>query len=60
MPENKDMIHLHLMEYLYETHQWGTLRWDGVLGFCLGYYGKITDDHIWAVKELEKSGAVIK
>lgn len=59
MPTNKDMIVMHLMDYLKETGQYRALRWDGVLAYCLGYYGEITEDHLEAVRMLERLGAVL-
>ena len=60
MPENKDIILMHLVCYLIDTNQWKAIRWDGVLSYCLGYYGEITSDHVWAVRWLEQYGGVIK
>ena len=47
---------MHLESMLHETKQLKTLDWDGVLMYCLGYYGTITEDHIKAVKKLERYG----
>lgn len=58
MPSNAEMILMHLMDYLKESCQWGTLRWDGVLAYCIGYYDSITMDHVVAIRQLEKYGAI--
>lgn len=57
MPDNKSMILMHLMDYLKETNQWGSVSWKDVLSYCLGYYGEITEDHLWAVMCLERYNA---
>lgn len=58
MPDNARLIEIHLYEMLQETGQAGTVRWDAVMGFCIGYYGEITMDHIVAIRELERTGVI--
>lgn len=58
MPNNANMIEMHLLDYLKETKQWGTLYWDGILAYCIGYYDEITMDHLVAIRELERFGAI--
>ena len=60
MPNNADLIQMHLEEMLRETEQWGTVTWHSVMGYCIGYYEEITLDHVVAFRELEKMGAIIK
>lgn len=58
-PTNARLIEMHLAQYLEETGQAGTLHWDAVLAYCIGYYDEITMDHIVAIRELERSGLII-
>ena len=57
---NARMIEMHLFEMLKETGQYGNVRWGAVMGYCLGYYETITLDHIVAIQELERMGAIVK
>lgn len=57
---NARLIEMHLYEMLQETGQFGAVRWDSVMGFCIGYYNEITLDHIVALRELERTGAILK
>lgn len=58
MPSNAELIEMHLWDMLRETGQWGTLDWSAVVGYCIGYYETITNDHLVAIKNLERLGAL--
>lgn len=59
MASNATMIEMHLDQYLRETNQYGELFWDAVMAYCTGYYDeKITMDHIVAIRNLERIGAI--
>lgn len=60
MPSNAELIEMHLYHFLLETEQLGNATWFTVLGYCLGYYETITMDHLVAIRELERTGALIK
>lgn len=55
-PANRDSIRMHLEEHLREFPY---MAWNELLGFCLGYYGEITIDHIHVVRELEREGKLL-
>lgn len=60
MPTNKDLIYMELERHLKDTKQWGTLHWDAVLAYCIGYYDcNITMDHLDAIKQLELFGGIL-
>lgn len=59
MPSNAEMIEIQLYDMLRETKQWGTLDWSAVVGYCIGYYETITNDHLVAIKNLERLGALM-
>lgn len=59
MPNNAQVIEMHLVQYLHETGQTGTLYWDAVLAYCIGYYETITMDHVVAIRELERTGLIL-
>lgn len=58
MPNNAEIIEMHLLDFLRETNQWGTLDWSAVLAYCIGYYDEITNDHLVAVKNIERLGGL--
>ena len=55
MPTNRDLIRMHLEEFIRENpvQTWATL-----LGYCIGYYGAIDMDHIMVVNALQREGRV--
>lgn len=59
-PTNIDLIQMHLEEMLRETNQYGNITWGAVIGYCLGYYGDVTMDHVVAIMELQRIGAILK
>lgn len=60
MPSNAEVIQMHLEEMLRETGQRGKVTWSAVMGYCIGYYGTITLDHVTAIMELERTGSIAK
>lgn len=51
---NRDMIRMHLEEYLDETGERGVANWYTLLHYCVGYYGDIDADILAVVRQLEK------
>ena len=61
MPSNAGLIEMHLDQMLRETGQAGTVHWDAVLAYCIGYYDEhITMDHLIAINELTRRGMILK
>lgn len=62
MPEftNKEIIRMHLEEFLYETDQRGNLSMWGLMGYCIGYYGSIDADILDVVHDMVCEGVVLK
>lgn len=59
MPTNKDLIRMHLEEFLREDGGIPNWRdWSAVLAYCLGYYGGITAEHIIVVRALQREGLI--
>lgn len=56
MPSNAEIIQMHLYEMLVETGQLGNVNWAGAMGYCIGYYDKITNDHVIAILDLQRLG----
>ena len=57
---NAETIQHHLHHFLLETGQYGEVSIYAVLGYCLGYYETITMDHLLAIQELERIGAIVR
>lgn len=55
---NSNIIQMQLYEMLHETGQYGWADWRAMIAYCIGYYGVITMDHVNAIAELERTGAV--
>ena len=60
MPSNAEIIQMHLDDMLRETGQYGNISWGAVMGYCIGYYDEITLDHVVAIQELQRTGAIIR
>lgn len=52
MVTNKDLIRMHLEEWLIVTEQDGAATWRDGLAFCLGYYGFIDTDIIDVIVDM--------
>ena len=60
MASNAQMIEMHLEEMLRETGQIYNVSWSAVIGYCIGYYKEITQDHVVAVMSLQTRGLILK
>lgn len=59
-PTNKDLIRMHLEQYIYETagNDHYIPMWNEVLAYCSGYYDGVTLEMIQVVRELQTEGKV--
>lgn len=60
MPSNTEIIQMHLDDMLRKTGQYGNVSWGAVMGYCIGYYDEITVDHVVAIQELQRTGAITR
>lgn len=56
MKTNKDLIRMHLEEWLTVTNQTGLATWHDALAFCYGYYSFVDMDIIDAVADMVIEG----
>lgn len=56
MPTNKDLIRMHLEEWLTETKQEGFATCRDAIAFCLGYYGYVDMDIIDVISDMAIAG----
>ena len=50
MPTNKDLIRMHLEQFIIEFPD---QSWDSLLAYCIGYYGTIDMDILEVVTRLQ-------
>ena len=60
MSTNRDLIRLHLEQYIYEMNHEGHCfpNWFEALSYCAGYYGEVTVEMIMVVRELQREGKI--
>lgn len=55
MPSNKDLIRMHLVDFLWENPG---QSWDSLLAYCIGYYTIIDLDILAVVRDLQNEGRI--
>ena len=56
MPTNKDLIRMHLDQFVQENPG---QTWNSLMTYCIGYYEEITLDIVQVIRDMEREGKLI-